>query len=340
MEKEYLVSVVIPVYKVEACLSQTVESVLAQTIGFEENIQIIFVNDGSPDNSEEICLEYQDRYPDNIVYLKKQNGGVSSARNEGIPYIRGKYTNFLDSDDLWEKDAFRHMIRLFDENYEKTDVVSARKQFFEARQGWHHLDYRFEKTKIADLTREFDFVQLDVTGAMIKTEAIGEHRFSEKLKYGEDAAFVSTILLEKRTLGVCREAVHMYRKRSDESSALQNENSNLSYYFDSPKYFHEYLFSLSEEKYGYVERFIQYTVMYDISWRVRKNVSSYLTDELYERYSKIILDLLKRIDDKVILKQRNLWKKQKLYCLMKKRGMERTAGLYAKLSKTRIMFNK
>ena len=89
MDYKYKISVVIPVYKVEAYLRETVESVIAQTIGFEENIQLILVNDGSPDNSEEICLEYKNRYPRNVIYLKKENGGVSSARNESIPYIEG-----------------------------------------------------------------------------------------------------------------------------------------------------------------------------------------------------------------------------------------------------------
>ena len=75
MDRNFLVSVVIPVYKVEKYLAETVDSVIAQTIGFEDNIQIIFVNDGSPDNSEKICLEYRERYPDNILYINKPNGG-------------------------------------------------------------------------------------------------------------------------------------------------------------------------------------------------------------------------------------------------------------------------
>ena len=101
MERQFIISVVIPVYNVERYLAETLDSVIGQSLGFEKNIQIILVNDGSPDNSEEICLKYQNRFPDNIVYVKKENGGVSSARNEGIEYIKGKYVNFLDSDDCW-----------------------------------------------------------------------------------------------------------------------------------------------------------------------------------------------------------------------------------------------
>ena len=338
MDRNFLVSVVIPVYKVEKYLAETVDSVIGQSIGFEENIQIILVNDGSPDNSEEICLEYRDRFPDNIVYIKKENGGVSSARNAGIPYIRGEYVNFLDSDDNWTPEAFRLMLELFEDSSGSTDIVAARKKFFDARDGWHHLDYRFERTKTADLTEEYDFVQLDVTGALIRTAAIGGHRFCEKLKYGEDAAFVGEILLEKRTLGVCREAVHLYRKRSDDSSALQGELRSRSYFFDSPKYFHKHLFSLSKKKYGFIEKFIQYTVMYDIGWRIRKDLTGALSPNDYKRYCNMIDALLRQIDDDVIMKQRNIWKKQKIYCLMRKRGMKKTAALYRRISRTDIMY--
>ncbi len=141
MERQFIISVVIPVYNVERYLAETLDSVIGQSLGFEKNIQIILVNDGSPDNSEEICLKYQNRFPDNIVYVKKENGGVSSARNEGIEYIKGKYVNFLDSDDCWENDAFEQAVKFFDENYDEVDVVGCRKKFFDAMTGYHKLDY-------------------------------------------------------------------------------------------------------------------------------------------------------------------------------------------------------
>ena len=88
---KYKFSVVIPIYNVEDYVEETILSVINQTIGFEENIQMILVNDGSPDNSEDICLRYKDKYPDNIIYVKQENRGVSAARNNGMNYIEGKY---------------------------------------------------------------------------------------------------------------------------------------------------------------------------------------------------------------------------------------------------------
>ena len=111
-KKEFKFSVITPIYMVEEYLEKTIESVVKQTIGFEKNIQLILVNDGSPDNSGKICKKYKEKYPDNIVYIEKDNGGVSSARNEGFKYAKGKYVNFLDSDDIWDTKAFKFVYKL------------------------------------------------------------------------------------------------------------------------------------------------------------------------------------------------------------------------------------
>ena len=129
---KYKFSVVIPIYNVEKYLQETLESVINQDIGFKENIQMILVNDGSLDNSEDICLKYKAKYPENITYVKQENAGVSAARNNGMQYIQGKYTNFLDSDDKWSLDAFSKVWNFFEDNYEKIDVISCRMKFFEA----------------------------------------------------------------------------------------------------------------------------------------------------------------------------------------------------------------
>ena len=231
-DKQFKFSIVIPVYNVEKYLKETVDSVIAQTIGFKENIQIIFVNDGSPDNSEAICKAYQEKYPDNITYVVQENAGVSAARNTGIKYIKGKYVNFLDSDDCWKRTALERIYNFFEEHYDEIDVVGAKKKFFDARTGFHYLNYKFSQTRVIDLRSNYEMIQMDVTSAVIKASAIGDIRFSTNLKYGEDSQFINSIILDKCAIGVVVEAMHLYRRRKDESSALQNELKSESYYFD------------------------------------------------------------------------------------------------------------
>ena len=144
-KNDFLFSVVIPVYKVEDYIEETIQSVLQQTIGFEKHIQMILVNDGSPDNSGAVCEKYRDLYPENILYIEQENRGVSAARNNGLQYATGEYINFLDSDDKWEPDAFEKGLALFNKYGQQIDVVAYRLKYFEARTGLSHpLNYKFD----------------------------------------------------------------------------------------------------------------------------------------------------------------------------------------------------
>lgn len=91
-----LVSVIVPVYKVEAYLPQCVDSLLAQTYG---NIEIVLVDDGSPDRCGEICDAYATR-DSRVLALRKENGGLSDARNFGLRHASGELISFVDSDDF------------------------------------------------------------------------------------------------------------------------------------------------------------------------------------------------------------------------------------------------
>lgn len=94
-------SVIIPIYKVEKYLRQCVDSVINQKI---KNLELILVDDGSPDQCPQICDEYAEKY-DFIKVIHKPNGGLSSARNTGIQAAAGEYLIFMDSDDWWNPDV-------------------------------------------------------------------------------------------------------------------------------------------------------------------------------------------------------------------------------------------
>ncbi|HHX67934.1 MAG TPA: glycosyltransferase family 2 protein, partial [Gallicola sp.] len=78
MEKyKYKFSIIMSVYNVEKYIEEAIESVINQSIGFERNVQLILINDGSTDDSEEICKKYQKIYSENIIYKKQTNKGLS-----------------------------------------------------------------------------------------------------------------------------------------------------------------------------------------------------------------------------------------------------------------------
>lgn len=110
------VSVIIPIYNVEKYLRQCIDSVIAQDF---HDIEIILVDDGSPDSCPQICDEYAEKY-DYIKVIHKENGGLSSARNAGIQAANGKYIIFMDSDDWWNPDV--SVKEILSQVYEKPDV--------------------------------------------------------------------------------------------------------------------------------------------------------------------------------------------------------------------------
>lgn len=103
-----LISIIIPIYKVEPYLRRCVDSVLAQTY---TDLEIILVDDGSPDNCGAICDEYAAKDP-RIKVIHKQNGGLSDARNAGLDIMTGRYVGFVDSDDWIEPQMYERLMEL------------------------------------------------------------------------------------------------------------------------------------------------------------------------------------------------------------------------------------
>lgn len=106
--QDHLISVIVPVYNVEPYLVQCLDSIIAQTY---TNLEIILVDDGSPDNCPAICDSYANS-DHRIKVIHKKNGGLSSARNTGLEIATGEYIGYIDSDDYIAPDMYEKMLRL------------------------------------------------------------------------------------------------------------------------------------------------------------------------------------------------------------------------------------
>ena len=102
------ISVIVPVYGVEKMLARCVESILAQTY---ENIELVLVDDGSPDQCPAICDQYAEKYK-NIVVIHKKNGGLTSAWKAGVTAATGDLLGFVDSDDYIDPTMFEDMLMM------------------------------------------------------------------------------------------------------------------------------------------------------------------------------------------------------------------------------------
>lgn len=135
-------SIIIPVYNVEDYIVKCLKSIINQNAK-KENFEVIFVIDGSRDNSEKIIYNYLSNNPSsNISILKKENGGLSSARNYGIQHAKGDYLWFVDSDDWIEFDSVQHILSIVNEYH--PDIIAQTHYFQESNKSRCIIRYNKE----------------------------------------------------------------------------------------------------------------------------------------------------------------------------------------------------
>ena len=296
---KYLFSIVIPVYNTKKYVTEAIESIINQSIGFD-TIQIVIVNDGSTDGSGEICSEYADRYPDNITYLSQTNEGASSARNLGLSKVCGKWVNFFDSDDIWSCDAFETVVN-FIKSHRDIDIISLRHWFFDARKGPHHLDYKYRIDRIIDIFKDAGCPQLSFSNLFIEQSLLDNIMFDTNLEVSEDFAEINELLMQTGRYGVCNLGRYFYRKRIENDSAIDSSTKKLSFYEQTPSKCYLKLFESSKKRFGTVIPYIQYCVMYDLQWRLKRPLPDSLSTEVKTNYRRTLRRILSMIDDEVIV---------------------------------------
>ena len=329
-EQEHLFefSVIMPVYNVEQFMEEAVESIIHQTLGFEK-IQLIMVDDGSTDSSGAICDHYKQKYPNQTIVIHKENGGQASARNVGLPHVKGKYVSFLDPDDYLDLDAFQKII-LFFEQHEETDICSIPIKLFGSQIGDHPLNYKFEKgTCVLDLSQNenAECIQLSNASAFYRATATVAIRFDENLYQAEDSKVILSVLMNNPHLGLVADTEYHYRKHN--YSTLSAASTERRAYLPCIQHFAKWALDTAEAKYGCIPKYIQHTVMYELQWRLKVNrlPVGVLTPEEEIEYRSELLSLISRIDDDVILRQKYISLGLKIHALRKKHGCEPTISI-------------
>lgn len=197
MKKELLVSVIVPIYNNEKYLDKCIISIMEQTY---QNLEIILINDGSTDNSINICRKYQEK-DSRIIYIEQKNSGVSKARNLGLDKARGTYIAFVDSDDFVEKNYIEKMLNAVIEN--NADIcecnlnrLNDHYQFINSTNLYNSIihDAHTIKLDFAKYNNSLDYV----ANKLIKKDVIGEQRFAD-LIVSEDYEFFVRIYENVKT---------------------------------------------------------------------------------------------------------------------------------------------
>ena len=218
------VSVIVPVYNVEEYLERCLDSLVNQTL---KETEIIVVNDGTKDNSQEIIDKYKEKYS-NIKSYIKENGGLSDARNYGIKKATGKYIAFVDSDDYVTRDMYEKMYNKA--NLGNFDMVVC------------DLNYVYDDESIIKAYSNLKHDTTDIKQAMLNIYPAAWNKiFKKKLfetgiefKKGvwfEDVEFIYRLLPYVKTIGVIHEHFNQYVQR--QGSITNTVNKKIYHYIDN-----------------------------------------------------------------------------------------------------------
>ena len=208
-----LVSVIVPVYKVEEYLDRCIDSIVHQTY---ESLEIILVDDGSPDRCPEICDAWAER-DNRIKVIHKCNGGVSSARNSGLEIARGEYISFVDSDDYLDHDMIATLLRELEDP--SVGIVECGLLEITAVSTCEYISHQTRqdaKTAVAHMLIWDGRVGTALWNKLFRSSVIGSQRFQEELRYGEDTPFLYEVL-KKTDVYVQLPYIGYYHERRNES---------------------------------------------------------------------------------------------------------------------------
>ena len=210
------VSVIVPIYNVEKYLEKCINSLLSQTL---EDIQIILVNDGSKDNSGTIAKKYAKKNKDKVIYVEKENGGLSDARNYGLKYATGDFVAFLDSDDYIEKNAYEEMYNKAIE--ENADYVECDFIWEYPNKAKIDKQYKYQNKK-----EMLSFVRVVAWNKLIKRSLIIEHNleFPKGLRY-EDVEFTYKLIPYINKFAYVDKPFIHYVQREGSIANVQNERT-------------------------------------------------------------------------------------------------------------------
>lgn len=214
------ISIIIPVYNVEKYLAVCIESIIHQTY---QNLEIILVNDGSTDNSPQICDNYAKK-DQRVKVVHQKNGGLSDARNTGYSLMTGEYIAFVDSDDLISLDCYHTLLQIL--NKYEADIVECNFVKFNNENELNELDSmnlveEFDTEKGLELLIKEQLKQV-VWNKLYKAKVVNK-LFFEKGKIHEDEFWTYKVFLQANKIVKTNKVLYFYRQQ-DKSIMAEKYN--------------------------------------------------------------------------------------------------------------------
>ncbi len=239
-----LISVIVPAFNCEKTINRCIDSIIRQTY---KNIEIIIINDGSKDNTDNVCKKIRN-LDSRVKYISKDNKGVSNTRNYGIECSQGKYIMFVDSDDYIEDNYINTLYQELKNNNVSIVISGATRVSpngkVESLQLYPNNNVTYEiKDIIDDVINTIYFSS--ACKMLFKKDILNNIRFNEKLVYGEDLYFTYN-LIRNNKIFYSKNCGYYYVK-NDKSATYNTDEKMLESYIDN----NNFIFSSIEKEFPY-----------------------------------------------------------------------------------------
>lgn len=218
-------TVILPIYNVAPYLTTCLDSLLSQS--FQGSLQIVLVEDKSPDNSLACCREYAEKHDNITLIAHAENGGSSVARNSGLEQVQGKYFVFVDPDDIVPETALETLYKAIEET--GADIVKGNNTSFKASQPPKLVNYSVKETEeyIEDeclaVLLKHEKLRGHPWGKIFRTSSFKEIRFTPGYRMAQDLLFCAEVFSKAKRLVLIPEIVYEYRIHSGGATGRKYE---------------------------------------------------------------------------------------------------------------------
>lgn len=302
------ISIIIPIYNTQKYIEKCLRSLEKQTM---KNFEIILVNDGSTDNTEKIIKKYINEHKNlNIIYIKKENEGLASARNCGVKRAKGKYISFLDSDDYLDNNLFQNLKQYMDKDAEmikfKMQKVEETGKVLEKIDG-PVFDICTGEEAFKKLCTKDKYID-PACIYLYKREFFVDNNFEYKLRYHEDFGLTPLIIVQAKTFVSTNYYGYYYLQTEESLTRSKNTNKNAERAKDMLTHYDNMIvlidaYSIKEETKRLVKRYYTNSVILKANTLKGKEKSNYIKEiKLRRMYKNIQPENLKQKIKRLLLK--------------------------------------
>ena len=308
-------SIIISAYNSAPWISKSIQSIINQTLIFEKDVEIILINNGSTDNTHDICESYALKYPSNIKYINKPHEGNGTNRNIGLKYSTGEYITFLDAENYLSTNTLKNILEFYKQHGE-VDIISVKPIYINHPINDEAYLSKYKESRVINLLEFPEFIQVQTTSCFFKKTMFDNITFSNELKLSEDATILNQKLINNPKIGIESEGKYYINAPYETKSLLNILPNSKDFNSVEVKYPLKSLIHNSLKKYKYIPGFIQNTILHYFNDIIlNEKIHEKLTKEEIENLNVEIKNILQYIDDEYIYNKSNMDVKIKTFLL-------------------------